>query len=193
VSDRPPATTRADYRWFIEIPTRWHDNDVYQHVNNVIYYAFFDTAVGRFLVESGVLDIRHSPVIGYVAETKCQFLGAVAFPDRVTVGLRAGRIGTTSVRYEIGIFRNEDETAAAQGHFVHVYVERETGRPTPLPPKLRAALQPLRVDAGASAREEKVPAEEGGAEGRHILSGTRSPELGEPGGHGDGEFGERRG
>lgn len=179
MSARPTATTRADYRWFIEIPTRWHDNDVYQHINNVIYYAFFDTVVGRFLVESGVLDIRNSPVIGYVVETKCQFLGAVAFPDRVTAGLRAGRIGTTSVRYEIGIFRNEDETAAAQGHFVHVYVGRETGRPTPLPPKLRSALQPLRVDARASAREEKAPPPQGGAEERHTLSGTRSPEPGE--------------
>ena len=147
MSARPAATTRTEYRWFIEIPTRWNDNDSYQHVNNVIYNAFFDTVVGRFLVGSGVLDIRHGRIIGYVAETKCQFLGSVAFPDRVTAGLRVGRIGTTSVRYEIGIFRNDDETAAAQGHFVHVYVDRGTGRPTPLPPRLLSALRPLRVDA----------------------------------------------
>ncbi len=179
MSARPVATTRADYRWFTGIPTRWHDNDVYQHVNNVIYYAFFDTAVGRFLVESGVLDIRNSPIIGYVAETKCQFLGAVAFPDCVTVGIRAGRIGTTSVRYELGVFRNEEETAAAQGYFVHVYVERKTGRPTPLPPKLRSALGLLRVDARASGREESAPPDEDDAETRRALSGTRSPDRAE--------------
>lgn len=151
MSARPAATTRADYRWFIEIPTRWNDNDSYQHVNNVIYNAFFDTVVGRFLVGSGVLDIRNSTVVGYVAETKCQFLGSVAFPDRVTAGLRVGRVGTTSVRYEIGIFRNENETAAAQGHLVHVYVDRETGRPTPLPRKLLSALRSLLVDARTPA------------------------------------------
>lgn len=121
------------------------DNDVYRHINNVVYYSFFDTAVCQYLIEADVLDIEHSPVIGLVAETRCQYFSSIAFPQRVTAGLRVGRLGTSSVRYEIGLFRNADETAAAQGHFIHVYVDRASGRPVPLPPKLREVLSPLVV------------------------------------------------
>jgi acyl-CoA thioester hydrolase len=136
--DRGP---RADYRFFLPIPTRWMDNDVYGHVNNVTYYSWFDTVVARFLMDSGFLHIPTAPVIGLVVETQCRYFVPIAFPDTVTAGLRCGRAGNTSVRYEVGIFRGDDDTAAAEGHFVHVYVDRATQKtPTPLPANLRAAL-----------------------------------------------------
>ena len=134
---------RADYRHFLAIPTRWMDNDVYLHVNNVVYYSYFDTVVNQYLVERGVLDIEKSPVIGLVVETQCHYFSPIAFPDTVHAGLRLAKLGTSSVRYEIGIFRNAELRAAAQGHFVHVYVDRASNRPTPLPAALRAALKPL--------------------------------------------------
>jgi len=134
---------RADYRHFLAIPTRWMDNDVYLHVNNVVYYSYFDTVVNQYLVERGVLDIEKSPVIGLVVETQCHYFSPIAFPDTVHAGLRVAKLGTSSVRYEIGIFRNAQMQAAAQGHFVHVYVDRASNRPTPLPAALRAALEPL--------------------------------------------------
>lgn len=121
------------------------DNDVYQHVNNVVYYSFFDTVVNRYLVDKGVLEVGVSPVIGLVVETACQYFGPIAFPDLVHAGLRVGKLGRTSVRYEVGIFRNDQSQASAQGHFVHVYVDRVANRPVPLPPGLRAALEPLVV------------------------------------------------
>jgi len=137
---------RADYRHFLEIPTRWGDNDAYAHVNNTVYYAWFDTLVARYLLDSGAIDLRTSPVIGVVAETGCRYLSPIAFPALVTAGLRVGRIGNTSVRYEIGLFRGEDDRASAEGHFVHVYVDRATqSRPTPLTPALRAAAEALAV------------------------------------------------
>lgn len=134
---------RADYRHFLAIPTRWMDNDVYRHVNNVVYYSYFDTVVNQYLVERGVLDIETSTVIGLVVETQCHYFSPISFPDIVHAGLRVARLGTSSVRYEIGIFRNTEAQAAAQGHFVHVYVDRASNRPTPLPPPLRAVLQTL--------------------------------------------------
>ncbi|SHI80652.1 (3S)-malyl-CoA thioesterase [Roseomonas rosea] len=138
--------TRADYRHFLEIPTRWGDNDAYAHLNNVVYYSFFDTVVSRFLLESGAIDLKTSPVIGVVVETGCRYLAPIAFPDLVTAGLRVARIGNTSIRYEIGIFRNAEDQASAEGHFIHVYVDRETQtRPTPLPQALRDAVAPLVV------------------------------------------------
>ena len=137
---RPVAGTRSGYRAFREITTRWADNDVYGHVNNVVYYSFFDTAVNRWLIEEGVLDIQASPVIGLVAGTACDYFSSIAFPDRVTAGIRAAKIGRSSVRYEVGLFRNDADTASAQGHFVHVYVDRATSRPVPLPDAMRAAL-----------------------------------------------------
>ena len=139
---------RADFRHFLEIPTRWGDNDAYAHVNNVVYYSFFDTVVSRFLLASGTIDLRTSAVIGVVVETGCRYLAPISFPDLVTAGLRVSRIGNTSIRYEIGIFRNTEEEASAEGHFVHVYVGRETQtRPTPLPQALRDAVSPLLVTA----------------------------------------------
>jgi acyl-CoA thioester hydrolase len=116
------------------------DNDAYGHVNNVVYYSFFDTAVNRFLIDRGVLRIDRSPVIGLVVETGCRFHRPLAFPDAVEVGIRVAHLGTSSVRYELGIFREGDDVAAAEGHFVHVYVDRDARTPTPLPPELRAAL-----------------------------------------------------
>ncbi|MEN3236038.1 thioesterase family protein [Methylobacterium ajmalii] len=125
------------------ITTRWADNDVYGHVNNVVYYAFFDTAVNSVLIADGVLDIAKSPVIGLVVETGCRYFRSMAFPDRVTAGIRVAHLGTSSVRYEVGLFREDEEAAAAQGHFVHVYVDRGTQRPVPLPAELRRALESL--------------------------------------------------
>lgn len=121
------------------------DNDAYGHVNNVVYYSYFDTVVNAYLIAHGALDIAHSPVIGLVAETHCNYFSALAFPDMVRAGLRVAHLGTRSVRYEIGLFRNDEDLAAAQGHFVHVYVERATGTPAPLPEKLQAALKPLAI------------------------------------------------
>ena len=144
-----PAATRDSYRFFLAIPTRWMDNDVYGHVNNVVYYSLFDTVVARVLLDSGVLRIETSPVIGLVVETGCRFHAPIAFPDTATAGLRVARLGNSSVRYEIGIFRNDDHAASAEGHFVHVYVDRATRRPTLLPAALRAALEGLVAPAAA--------------------------------------------
>jgi acyl-CoA thioester hydrolase len=140
---RPTADERADYRHFQTIPTRWIDNDVYGHVNNVVYYQYFDTVVNQYLIEQGALDIEKSAVIGLVVETHCNYFASITFPDVVHAGLRVARLGSTSVRYEIGLFRNEDVEAAAQGHFVHVYVDRATRRPATLPEALRQALAGL--------------------------------------------------
>jgi acyl-CoA thioester hydrolase len=135
---------RAEYRHFLEIPTRWGDNDAYAHINNTVFYSFFDTVVSRFLLESGAIDLKSSEVIGVVVETGCRYFAPVSYPDLVTAGLRVARIGNTSIRYEIGIFRNGEEQASAEGHFIHVYVDRETQtRPTPLPQALREAVTPL--------------------------------------------------
>jgi acyl-CoA thioester hydrolase len=141
--------TRAEYRFFLEIPTRWMDNDVYRHVNNVTYYSWFDTAVARFLLGSGAINLTDSPVIGVVVETLCRYHAPIAFPETVTAGLRVERLGTTSIRYGIAIFREAEDIASADGHFVHVYVDRATQtRPTPLPAMLREAAAAL-VVAGA--------------------------------------------
>ncbi len=134
---------REHYRHFQTITTRWMDNDAYGHVNNVVYYSFFDTVVNTYLIEQGVLDIEKSPVIGLVVETLCQYKKELTYPEPVDAGLRVGRLGNTSVRYEIGLFRASDDMPAATGHFVHVYVDRTTRKPAPLPSALRAALEPL--------------------------------------------------
>jgi len=137
--------TRADYRHFQSIPTRWMDNDVYGHVNNVHYYSYFDTAVNQFLIERGVLDIHRGEVIGYVVETACSYFLPVAFPDRVDAGIRVAHIGNSSVRYEIGLFRNDEAQLAAAGSFTHVYVERSAGKSVPVPGAVRAVLARLQV------------------------------------------------
>jgi acyl-CoA thioester hydrolase len=143
VSQRRQPTQRSHYRQFVAIPTRWSDNDAYGHVNNIVYYSFFDSAVNRHLIERGVLDIANSSVIGLVIETQCTFFSSMEFPDLVTVGLKVILLGNSSVRYEIAVFRNEQDTASAVGEFVHVYVDRATNRPVPIPPAVREVLQSL--------------------------------------------------
>lgn len=140
--------TRAEYPHLLTIPTRWADLDAYAHVNNVVYYAYFDTVVGDYLLRGRAIDLTSSPVVGLVVETGCRFFAPITFPDVVTAGLRVARLGNTSVRYEIGIFRNEEDEASAEGHFVHVYVDRATQKvPTPLPQALRDILVPISVNA----------------------------------------------
>jgi len=119
------------------------DNDAYGHVNNVQYYSYFDTAVNQFLVREGVLDIQKSPIIGLVVETQCKYAKSIVFPETVYAGIRVAHMGNSSVRYELGLFREDDDIAAAQGHFIHVYVERESNKPTSIPPKMRAVLQKI--------------------------------------------------
>ncbi len=142
---RPQPHTREQYPHFQVIPTRWIDNDVYLHVNNVVYYSFFDTAVNQYLIEQGVLDIEDSHIIGLVVETKCNYFTPVTFPDLVHAGLCVEKLGTSSVRYGIGLFRNDDDRAAAQGHFVHVYVDRTTRKAAAVPADMRAALERIVV------------------------------------------------
>jgi acyl-CoA thioester hydrolase len=134
---------REHYRHFSALATRWMDNDIYGHLNNVVYYSLFDSAVNRYLIEAGVLDIRAGGVIGLVVETHCNYFMPLAFPQPIEAGLRVARIGTSSVRYEIGIFAAGAPLSAASGHFVHGYVDRASRRPTPLPPGLLAALRGL--------------------------------------------------
>jgi acyl-CoA thioester hydrolase len=134
---------RAGYRRFLAIATRWMDNDTYGHVNNVTYYSYFDTVVNEHLIVEGGLDIAAGSAIGLVAETMCKFRKPLSFPDTVDAGLRVAKIGTSSVRYEIGLFRHGDDEPAATGYFVHVWVDRATGRPVPVPPSIRAALELL--------------------------------------------------
>ncbi len=136
----PPADTRADYPHLLRVPTRWMDNDVYGHVNNVVYYAYFDTVINRWLVGEGGLDVARDPVIGVCVESQCRYLRSVAFPEDVDAGLRVVTLGTSSVRYEIGIFRADTEDLCAAGSFVHVFVDRATRKPSPIPAGVRAAL-----------------------------------------------------
>jgi acyl-CoA thioester hydrolase len=143
-TDKPARDNqRSDYRHFRAIPTRWMDNDIYGHVNNVNYYSYFDTAVNQYLIEEGVLDIHGGEVIGFVVETACNYFRPLAFPDVIAAGIRVARIGKSSVRYEVGLFRNDEQEIAAAGHFVHVYVDRESGRPVPVPENMVAALRKL--------------------------------------------------
>ncbi|MET0964639.1 MAG: thioesterase family protein [Noviherbaspirillum sp.] len=142
---KPETKSRGEYRHFHPITTRWADNDAYGHVNNVVYYSYFDTVVNQFLIDNGVLDIERSPVIGLVVETHCNYFTSVAFPDRISAGMRVSRLGNASVRYEIGIFRNDEKQAAACGHLVHVYVDRESRRPAAIPDAMRRLLQTVHV------------------------------------------------
>lgn len=141
--NRAIRTKRADYRHFLAIPTRWSDNDAYAHVNNVVYYSWFDTVVNRWLVENGLLDIAASPVVSLVVETGCNYFESVAFPDTVHAGLAVEGLGSSSIVYAIGIFREGSDDAAAQGRFVHVTVDRATQRPVPIPEPMRDKLQGL--------------------------------------------------
>ena len=143
MSDRPSAHTRSQYRHFLPIQTRWSDNDAYGHVNNVVYYSWFDTVVNEYLIAAGALDIQASTVVGLVVETQCNYFSELAFPQRVDAGLRVAHAGRSSVRYELALFGALGDTASAQGHFIHVYVDRASRRPVPLPPALRAAVERL--------------------------------------------------
>ncbi len=143
MSDRPQPTTRDHYRSFRQITTRWIDNDAYGHVNNVVYYSWFDTAVNAWLIEQGVLDIAHSETIGLVVETSCNYFAPLAFPQLVEAGIRVARVGRSSVRYEVGLFAADSSTTAARGHFVHVYVGRNSMRPVDLPAPLKIVLETL--------------------------------------------------
>jgi acyl-CoA thioester hydrolase len=142
-NQRRPPTTRADYLHFQTVPTRWMDNDLYGHVNNVTYYSYFDTVVNRYLIEPGGLDIQNGTVIGFAVETMCRFHRPFAYPEDVEAGLRVGKLGSSSVRYELGLFGAGEDIARADGHFVHVFVDRATARPAAMPARLREALARL--------------------------------------------------
>jgi acyl-CoA thioester hydrolase len=141
--EKPQPEGRAGYRAFRAISTRWMDNDAYGHVNNVVYYSWFDTAVNAHLIEQGALDIHQGETIGLVVETQCNYFSPVEFPQPVEAGLRVARIGSSSVRYEVGLFLKDQPLTVAKGHFVHVYVDRATRRPAGLPPRLKAVLEAL--------------------------------------------------
>ena len=140
---KPQPEGRDGYKAFRTIPTRWMDNDAYGHVNNVVYYSWFDTAVNAHLIEQGVLDIHHGETIGLVIETQCNYFASVEFPQVVEAGLRVAKIGKSSVRYEVGLFLQGEALTAAKGHFVHVYVDRATRRPAELPAPLKKVLEAL--------------------------------------------------
>ncbi len=140
-----PTESREHFAHLSTIDTRWMDNDAYGHVNNVVYYSFFDTAVNRWLIERDLLDVGASEAIGLVVETQCRYFAPITFPDMVTAGLRVAHMGRSSVRYELGLFRNDDVHASAAGHFVHVYVDRATRMPTVIPEAIRAALTSLHL------------------------------------------------
>ena len=140
---KPTPEARSAYRVLRPITTRWMDNDAYGHVNNVVYYSWFDTAVNAYLIEQGALDIHTSETIGLVIETQCNYFAPLAFPQTVQAGIRVAHVGSSSVRYEVGIF-GDDALCAAKGHFVHVYVDAASRRPTALPEKLKTVLETLR-------------------------------------------------
>ena len=144
---RAPPGTRADYVHFRLHTTRWNDNDVYGHLNNVVHYLLFDSTVNTWLISNGLLDTTNSPSIGPVAETGCRYHGEMSYPQDVTAGMRVARLGTSSVRYEIGLFPGDAEKAAAEGFFVHVYVDARSRRPCPIPDDTRAALKMLLREA----------------------------------------------
>lgn len=143
-----PQISRAEYPYFTSLPTRWMDNDVYGHVNNALYYAFFDTAINQYLIAEGGLDITDGAVIAFAAESQCQYLKPLAFPGTIEVGLRVGKLGNSSVRYELAIFKQGEPLAAAAGYFVHVFVDRETQKPLAIPATIRTALE--RLDLSSS-------------------------------------------
>jgi acyl-CoA thioester hydrolase len=147
MSERKAPPVRKDYGFFIDFKTRWIDNDLYGHVNNVVYYSYFDTLIAEFLINEGGFDPHGDDVVGVAVETGCRFHASLRYPDRIVAGLRIGHLGRSSVRYEIGIFNAAGGTAAADGHFVHVFVERASQRPVPIPDSLRAAMTRIRVDA----------------------------------------------
>ena len=145
MADDAIPETRAAYPHLLEIQTRWMDNDIYGHVNNVTYYSYFDTVVNTYLIDHGGLDIHDGAIVGFAVETHCRFFESVAFPEKLSAGLRVGKLGNSSVRYEIAIFKEGSDTAAAAGHFVHVFVDRSADTSTPIPDPIRKALEKLLV------------------------------------------------
>jgi len=135
----------VSYAHWQAVPLRWKDNDVYGHVNNVVHYALMDTVINTWLIEQGDLDVENGKVIGLCVESHCNYHGSVSFPDTLSVGLRVAHLGRSSVRYEIGMYREGQEDVIAEGHFVHVFVDRETRRPVQITGKLRESLEALKV------------------------------------------------
>ena len=150
---RPQPLPRSHFVRFQTITTRWADNDVYGHVNNVVHYSYFDTAVNRFLIEAGALDMHAGAVIGLVVHTQCHYFESIAFPQTVHAGLAVAELGGSSVTYELGLFADDAPLSAAVGRFVHVYVDRASRRPVPLPDKLREVLRPLRLEPAPKPQE----------------------------------------
>lgn len=144
----PKEERRENYPYLLTIPTRWRDIDMYQHVNNVVFYAYFDTVIGEYLIREGGLDYENSSIVGFAIETHCTFLQPLKFPDVIDAGLRVGRLGNSSCRYELGIFKQGEETPSAVGYFVHVFVTRPENRPTPIEGQLREAL--IKLEKGHS-------------------------------------------
>jgi acyl-CoA thioester hydrolase len=138
-------TPRSAFPHLSALATRWMDNDSYGHVNNVNYYSFFDTAVNRLLIDRGVLDIHKSDIVGFVVDTGCSYFSSISFPDIIHVGVRVAKLGTSSVRYELALYRNDDPLPSAAGHFVHVYVDRPSGKSVPIPPAVREVLASLQA------------------------------------------------
>ncbi|WP_227496382.1 acyl-CoA thioesterase [Massilia litorea] len=136
-------TPRSAFPHLLALPTRWMDNDSYGHVNNVNYYSFFDTAVNRYLIDRGVLDIHSDDIVGFVVETSCSYFSSISFPDLIHVGVRVAKLGNSSVRYELALFRNDEALPSAAGHFVHVYVDRRSNQSVPIPPRVREVLASL--------------------------------------------------
>lgn len=134
------AQTRAQYRFIFPIQTRWADNDMYGHVNNVTYYSYFDTAANALLIEKAGFDIQHSKIIGLVVQSSCQFLQELSYPEIIEVGVAIEKIGTSSLTYHLAIFKQQQDQASAQGHFVHVFVDRQQRKSTPIPSEMRDAL-----------------------------------------------------
>ena len=132
--------TRSDYKAFYPVTTRWSDNDIYGHVNNVVYYSYFDTVANRYLIEQGGLDISDGSIVAYVVNSGCDYHAPITYPEAIDAGVRVERLGNSSVQYGIAIFREGEQEAAAHGHFVHVFVDRATNRSVPIPDNLRAAL-----------------------------------------------------
>lgn len=146
-STKPVILNRQDFHFFVSITTRWSDNDIYGHINNVVYYSFFDTAVNTFLIQYAGLDIHHGQTIGLVVDSGCSYFAPLAYPEGISAGIRVLRLGHSSVKYQVGLFREDEAQASAQGHFVHVYVDRISRQAHALPERMRQALQTLIVSS----------------------------------------------
>lgn len=138
---------RSDYKIFYPITTRWKDNDVYGHINNVTYYSYFDTVVNKFLIENAGLDFRDAPIVGYAVHTSCNYLASIAYPEVIEAGLRVSKLGNKSVSYQIGIFKKEEQKVSAHGEFIQVYVNRAEHKSVPIPPNFRLALEKILIQS----------------------------------------------